>query len=473
MRYQELIYIQNANEGVRNRDNLNVNMSSDISIFEAPSFIVSGASKINCSGFTSDYIITTGTTIPLSFIFTGNTDTFTANTTDFKFEIYKYKPNVNSFISPAIYKSEVFNYPSFSGTNIINQEIPINSLGLDGEFLIKGYYQFNISTDFLNKLGKNVDTLTYANGKQFGLYDNDLDFYFSAIKAAEKPLFLNNGSNTPTANQLHQEIILPDEGVITIVIRSAFSGYFILTLNGLVLAPGYDYTYSGNVVTLVSETSKGDLVTVIYTTSGGNNLVGDNIYITESIASGTTNNQGSNTSYYNTTTNKYEIYTSITPVNSGTIIVMINGVTLANGVDFYQSTSNSKRLILNGNIIIGDIITIVYFPTTNVVNGLFVSNPTISWQINNAPQLTNGFFSLEVSTDTSFSSLYSSGMTPYIIGKSTYYDTFTASGSVGSNLYYRVKNEKSYVTLCGNEIMSIVYSDIIPVTIQTNKINSY
>lgn len=61
MRYQELIYIQNEHSGVRNKDILNVNMSSDMCIFRAPEFEISGASKIDCScSCTPDYTLLEG-----------------------------------------------------------------------------------------------------------------------------------------------------------------------------------------------------------------------------------------------------------------------------------------------------------------------------------------------------------------------------------------------------------------------------
>jgi hypothetical protein len=74
---------------------------------------------------------------------------------------------------------------------------------------------------------------------------------------------------------------------------------------------------------------------------------------------------------------------------------MLNGVTLANGGDYYQSISNPKRIILEGDLLIEDIITIVYYPTTTV-NGLITSNPIVSWRIANSPELVNGNFILEV-----------------------------------------------------------------------------
>jgi hypothetical protein len=474
MRYQELIYIQNENSAVRNKDILNVNTSSDICIFEAPLFSVSGASKIDCSGSTgTTYVITTATTIPLYFNFTGNTNSFTANTASFKYEIYKYRNGPNSFVLPPVYRSDNIEYSSFSGTNVISQSIPISSLILDGEYLIKGYFDFTSCTEYGSLLGKKIDTSIFRSGAEYGLYNDDLDYYFIAFKGAEIPKFLPNGSNTPVANQLFQQVILPEEGQTNIIITQTYSGFFVVTLNGLVLSNTLDYTFSGNVVTLNDPAVSGDIITIIYTTSGGNNLVGDNISINSAIVSGTTDNQGTNSAYFNTTTQKYEIYTTITPVTGGNILVMINGATLANGIDYYQSTTNPKRIILAGDLMVGDIITIVYFPSTTVVNGIIVSNPLVSWQIDNSPQTTGGTFTLQTSTNNSFTNIVYSAQQNYIVGISLYYDYLSVSGTVGTKLYYRVKNEKKYETICGDIIVDTAYSETIPIVIQTNSINSY
>jgi len=195
--------------------------------------------------------------------------------------------------------------------------------------------------------------------------------------------------------------------------------------------------------------------------------------VTSPVVSGVTNGEGSNTSYFNTTTGKYEIYTSLTPAQNGSILVMINGATLANGADYYQSISNPKRIILEGDIQVGDVISIVYFPSTNVVNGIITNNPSVSWYITTPPQLVNGLFTLEVSTGSSFTTLLSSGTTDYIVGTTLYYNSFVVTGTIGQKLYYRVKNEKNYVTICGDLVNSIAYSETIPLTIQSNSINSY
>lgn len=477
MRYQERIYIQNENKAVRNKDILNVNMSSDICIFETPIFSLSGASKLDCStGATSgtSYVVTGSTdTIPLTFDFTANTSSFVDINATFKFEIYKYSNIIGEFSSTAVYKSDQIQYSAFSATNSTTQSIPVSGLNLDGEYIIKPFFQYGVCTDFLSRLNKNIDTSVYITGSLYGIYNPEMDYYFIAIKQAEIPFFVNNSSNSAPLNSLFQAVIPVVDGQTSLVINNAFVGNFLLTLNGLVLARDLDYSFSGQIITLFSECVEDDVVTMIYTTAGGQAFTNDYYEITSPIVSGVTNGQGTNSVYFNTTSGKYEVYTSVTPSDGNSIIMMLNGATLANGIDFYQSSTNPKRLILEGDIILSDIITLIYFPSIGVVNGLNTNNPLVTWIISNPPTETNGYFSLEVSTGDTFSSYYYSGNTPYNIGSTYYSDTFVASGSVGTQLFYRVKNNKNYVSICGNVVNSITYSETIPVTIQTNSINTY
>lgn len=476
MRYQERSYIQNQNSSVRNRCFNNFNTSTDVCLFESPSFNVSGATKLDCSGSTSGatYIISANTeTIPLIFNFTGNTQTFIDTNANFRYEIYKYNNDKLEFSAIPVYKSDIYVYSAFSATNTTTQLIPSSGITLDGEYLIKGYYQFSACTNILKLLGKKIDTINYKGGTEYGFYDKNLDYYFIGVKQAEKPNLIYTNSNSRPAGILYQLNLIPEATTTNIPKPTDANGPFIVTLNGLVLAKDYDYTVSGDVVTLASPTITSDIITFIYTTLGGPTLSTDNIDINSTIPSGTTSNQGNNLIYYNTDTNKYEVFTTIEPSESSNVILMINGVTLANNIDFYQSTTNKKRLILEGELLIGDMITIIYFPKTDVANGLNTNNPIVSWNIENLPQKNNGFFSLEVSTGNTFTNFYYSGYTGYNTLSTYYSDTFVATGSVGTTLYYRVKNEKNYETICGNYVTTISYSDIIPVTIQSNAINSY
>ncbi len=476
MRYQERIYIQNQNSAIRNRNFNNFNMSTDMCVFNSPSYNISGATKIDCTGNTvtgATYIISASTqTIPLFFDFTGNTQTFIDTNANFRYQIYKYNDSLNGFSGIPVYRSEILNYTTFSATNTTTQLIPSSGITIDGDYIIKGFYQFSACTNFMGLLGKGVDTINYIYGDEYNIYNKNLDYYFVAIKQAEVPTFVNNGSNEESVGVLKQTAFFPEPNIQTFAPPPNIGG-FIMTLNGLVLSKDYDYSYSGDAVTLFGSTVEDDIISFIYTTGGGPNFVSDNIDINTNIVSGVTNGQGSNLVYYNTTTNKYEIYTSVLPSMLNNIILMLNGVTLANNIDFYQSSSNLKRLILEGDLAVGDIITIIYYPQNTTVNGLNSSTPLVTWFISELPQKNNGNFSLEVSTDNTFTNFYYSGYTNYDSTSNYYSDSFIASGNVGTTLYYRVKNEKKYETLCGNIVSSVVYSDVIPVIIQSNTVNTY
>jgi len=164
---------------------------------------------------------------------------------------------------------------------------------------------------------------------------------------------------------------------------------------------------------------------------------------------------------------------SAKPIDFSQVLVMINGVMLANGVDFYQSTSNPRRIILNGDLLENDIITISYFPD-GVVGDIITETPSASWLITPPPNKVNGYFTLELSTDIGFSNIVYSSVTDYFIGSSFYSVEIPVSGyTYGDRLFYRVKNDKNYETICGNIINTFAYSDVIPITIATNSINSY
>jgi len=477
MRYQERIYIQNENKAVRNKDILNVNMSSDICIFETPMFSFSGGTKLDCStGATSgtSYVITGSTdTIPLTFDFTANTSSFINTNAIFKYEIYKYSDAIGEFNSTAVYKSNQIPYSAFSATNSTTQYIPSSQLDLDGEYIIKPFFQYGACTEFMSKLNKKIDSSVYITGTIYGIYNPELDYYFIAVRQAEVPFFIGNTTNNPPAFALFQSVIPVESGQTQIVMSNLFVGDFLLSLNGLILAKDVDYAYSAQIISLSGSLVSDDIVTIIYTTAGSIQFSSDYYNIGDPIVSGATDMQGTNSVYFNTTTGKYEVYTSITPASGNAIVMMLNGATLASGIDYYQSSTNPKRLILEGDLMVGDLITLVYLPVISTAGGLNTNTPLVTWVVSNPPTQNNGYFSLEVSTGNTFSNFYYSGNTPYDIGSSHYSDSFVATGSVGTKLYYRVKNTKDYVTICNDIVSSVSYSEIIPVTIQTNSINTY
>ena len=109
MRFQEKIYNRSGNF-LRNRDNYNVSMSSDICVFNSPLFNVSGATKIEYNFSNGGYfVISDETEIEFGFTFS-DTESLNDNST-FNFEIYKYNFDTLVFETPNIYKSE--DYPNY------------------------------------------------------------------------------------------------------------------------------------------------------------------------------------------------------------------------------------------------------------------------------------------------------------------------------------------------------------------------
>jgi len=87
--------------------------------------------------------------------------------------------------------------------------------------------------------------------------------------------------------------------------------------------------------------------------------------------------------------------------------------------------------------------------------------------------LVNGQFTLELSTGVTFNNIIYSALTDYNIGINRYGDTLVVSGAVGTEYYYRVKNEKFYQPITGDTIDTVAYSELVPIIIQSNAINSY
>jgi hypothetical protein len=440
----------------------------------------------------------TATTIPLSFNFTGNTDVFTATSASFKYEVYKYNTDLGVFAVPPVYKSNVSPYYSFSATNVLQQSLPISGLSLDGDYLIKGYYEANACTDFLNRLGKRIDTLLYNRTGTYQLYEPETDFYFVGTTKAESPTFAQSQTNDLEfydALPLYQQVIIVDDTIVyseyvdddnneqlsptyertgaTFTLVSEYLGDAFVTLNGLTLAKNVDYSLSGYVLTLSGAVRQGDIITIVYTRTSTQTIVSNSIQITNPITSGTTNNEGSNKAYYNTTTGKYELYTDNQILDGSRIILILNGITLTYNIDYYLSTTNKKRIILQGTIMVDDIINIIYYPIANVVNGITNNNNNINWYITTPPEKSNGEFSLEYSNSNSFSTYTVNSTVPYAPLVTNYTSVLSLTGSVGTNWYYRVKNVKNYESICGDIISSTGYSETVRVQIQSNAINSY
>jgi hypothetical protein len=423
------------------------------------------------------YNITNETEIDLGFNFTANTSEFLDKNTTFNFKIFKYNHALGYFIDSTKFESEIYEWSSFSATSAITVSVPVSSLTLDGDYLIKSYFSHDVCTEFA-LLNGDRDTLPSNNlGSQYKLYEPYRDFHFVAFNSAETPTITPSiGKSNPIGSLIVDGIILNGNSN-TAVLTSAESDY-IISINGLTLQKDLDYTLSAlsttTLITFNDTIVSGDVLTYAYANSqNSDNIRNEGLEITSPIVSGTTNNQGNEKVYYNTTTGKYELYTDLVP-SGGDIIVTINGVTLADNIDYYLSTSDSNRIILEGNLIVGDVIGIYYTSNVTIQGDVTIPSFNVSWVITNEPQNTNGLFTVEFSSSKDFTTLLTtSATTPYVEGQITYSVPIELSGSVGDVQYYRIKNEKTYEDICGNPFTTTAYSEVIDITIQTNAFNSY
>jgi hypothetical protein len=470
MRYQEKIYIQNPSTVIRNKIINIVNMSSDMCEFFQPSFVMTGATKIMTGTTVTDHnihIIDSGTTFDLTFSFTGNVDTFIDTDTTFKYNVYPYNDNTNVFTSPPIFESGDIEWTSFSGSSGFTDTLLVSEFIVDGEYLVKGSYEFTDCTAYLNALGYTNDTTLPLVGSEYGIYNPEFDNYFALIAQATKPEFTLTTTTTGLGELTVESTLVVDE--TEIVTDNIWLGSPIVALNGLTLAEGEteDFTTVGdNTIFFNTPLVAADVVTVSYVTAGNpNGLVSEALLITDPIASGATDGEGANQYYYNTGTTKFEIYMLSEPVEFNDVIVTLNGVTLAITLDYSQSLVNPLRIILNGVILDGDVMTITYNSFGSFVGDVYTPIFDLFWTVTPAPLNDSGLFTALFGDDDTFATIVYSAATPYIANETTYSVNVDLSSYSGTSLFYKVVNEKNYTIISGDIITTITDSDIIPITL--------
>lgn len=480
MRHQERIYIQNANSCIRNKDHINFNMSSDICIFNSPTFYVVGAGKIESPIYVSDdlvHIITTQSNVGLTFVFDSNVETFTSLNATFKYKIFKFNNNTNIFPSQPIYELSNINYSTFIGTSAFTNNIPVTTLIPDGEYLIKGSYDYVYCTEMMGRLGVTNNTGVPIIGNEYGIYDSEFDYYFTAINKADTPTFTLSVIDSSSLGALIVESY-ELSGETTVEVSNTWLGNIIVALNGLTLSHDDDFTTLNKTIYLNGATFVGDILTVAYVNSGNpNGLTSESIIVDNVIASGVTDGEGSNLIYYNTDISRYEIYVTSDPYIFNDVIVTLNGVTLANVLDYYQSTTNPRRIVLKGVIYssgdlgdgnigaLADIITIVY--NTNVSFLGVIQNPIfdLNWVITNPPLNTNGEFITLFAEDSSFNTIIYSANTQYVANQVSYTSNVNLTGYSGATAYYKIVNNKNYTLISGDVISTFSDSEIIPIEV--------
>ncbi len=415
--------------------------------------------------------------IEFDLTFTGDTINIT-DETEFKYSIFKYNKTNNSFNKPSIYDSVYQSYSDISG-GTVNINTPVNSLNLDGEYIIKGYYKYPACTLYSNKLGLEIDEYLIKTGSEYGMYSATEDWYFIAMKESQTPTILSiNEPQTITPNNFNVSSYIPDfDGQNEFLLDYIPQADVIVSLNGLTLSND-EYLIDTDTLILSGGTFTTDTITVISVVTDDNftssNLYVENITITTSIQSGSTDTQLSNV-FYNTTTGKYELFTEYVASDNSDIVITLNGVTLANNIDYYRSISNNKRIILEGNLFLSDIITIAYVKSVENINLDSGNNFVVTWSVENILPSEEGSFYIEVADliNPDFSVILQQIEVPYEPNVNIYSKDVQIDGEFGDTYLYRVKNRKKYYTLNNQLVIDDSFSEVGKIKIQSNNQNTY
>ena len=392
---------------------------------------------------------------------------------NFTGEIYKYNKEISGFTNNSLHTFNVTN-DELTKSNINSVTIPINSIG-EGEFIIKGYYGYDINTLIAKQLGLVRNTInTYKRGIEYSLYDPSTDWYFLNLFKADTPQFNNNTPIVPQSiGNLVVESIFTQSG--NTVYEYTGLGDPIVSFNGLVLFKDVEYSAITTGVTPVIELSfvpeDRQILTYAYVSnSQPNELFGDNFRISEVIKSGSTQNRiETDRVYYNTDHNRFEYYLISPPF--GDVVVTINGSVLSNNIEYFLSSTNNRRIIFTKELKKGDLIEAFYTPQASVIGTIPNNKPIISWSITNFPLNTDGKFVVQFADveDENFENVLFSFETDYVLNQRSYsLETFLEGAVAGDRFLYRIKNEKFYQPIKGETIYSFSFSDTIKIEIGTN-----
>ncbi len=500
--------------GLSNIYNIGTNIDFTDEIFLEPLYIMtgttipnSGFTTTNCSGVTTaSTYYTTGCTavynlseidnIDLMFQITGNTN-YTGYSGSFCFHTFNINkiPKDREYVTKrdSIY-SKCFSYSAITA-NTIYESIDVFSIDKgDYEYIIKDYNIFR-TKNFLDNLDVNsFDLTTYPKEDLF-----NEGWYFVTTVNPDKPII-----GQEKVFDITQDTILVTEtpnlyeGETSIFKISgyALNNKFIVFVNGILLNENLDWIYLPNLgngyFQLISgqlEPTK-DVIQVVYLVN--NNVQVDSINLNENglivdagiintITTGVTSGVTSLTVNYNPIKNRQEILLSHPNRSGSGLICVINGIKLQEDVEYFISTSDSQKLIINplNQINEGDAISIFYVTDQSLLYidlGYYRTlTPTIYWS---APESysnyrsEDGKFLVQVTTtndsdflnpiQSKFYDFYNPIQQDVISGFTSPYSATLDQlpTNLGENFLVRVCFFKDYHILFNNTITTRAVSDI-------------
>lgn len=481
--YENIVYQNDCMS--RGRAINNFNERSDLYTFTLPTFFISGGTKIQTGTTTAStgvYIVDTLSSLTFNAIFSANNiyDLFFVNSNGIKFELYqRVNQNNYSFSPNSILNTEYFVKNNFSSylTSYSSVTFTYDLSSYEGEFLIKGLYKWKNFTYFGNLVGLNYYENNGFNLFPYALYNSERDYYFIYLKRAEKPQIFSNTIQSTTLPLFVYSITPSCDGQTGFPLPtnslSISTNSLLVTVNGIVLSTS-EYYYSGGTLYIDGGTILStDTITIVSSNDINTPPIYTESYQITTIPNTTYPSVGQKV-IYNTDTNKYEYWLDYNTTNQP--VITVNGQVLSNGIDFYVSSSNSRRMIFEGTLVVGDIITAFYNSIMKGNNFITTNQYTLYWSIPNAPLSSSGYFLVELANygDTNFNNPVFSGIALYSEKQTSYsINMYFSGGTYGQKYLSKVTNYKNYYTLLGELIQTNNSSDVITLTIGTNALNNY
>lgn len=500
--YEDIRY---SNDRIsRGRAFNNFTERSDLYLFNLPTFSVSGATKI-MTGTTNlsagVYIVNTLSSVTFSAIFSANNtfDTFFVDNDAIKFELYQRGDSTNiiigtasnpyqivpiisnPFFSPNILSSTIyFNKTNFTPypSNFSSVTFTYDLTSVEGEFIIKGLYKWVNKTFFGKLIGQEYSENISTDSPTYLLYNDEIDYYFVYLKTAEKPtIFGDLTLGKDIISTLSVFTLNPScdnqTGFLVPTTATLTNSNTMVSVNGLVLSKT-EYGFTGNTLYIFGGIIlTTDIITLVSSSSLSNSPLYTETYKVTSIPNTTYPSTGQKV-IFNTSTNKYEYWLDYETINDP--VITINGQVLTYQVDYYVSSSNKRRIILETTLFVNDIITAFYNSAMKGSNSIISNVYTLSWVLPNAVKNDLGYFLVELTdySDTNFSSPIFTGITFYSKNQSIYDINLSFyGGTYGQKYWARITNYKNYYTVLGELIQSTNTSDPIMLTIDTNALNNY
>jgi len=476
--------------GLSNIYNVNSVTNFCFEPFEGPTYWLSGATKpitgatTPCSGTPTNcyavYNFSEVDDIDLDFNFTGSTD-YTGYTGNFCYKIYNRgnfvlsKANkILNNVAPSYEKC--YSFSALTSTTL-NSVIGLGDLpSTNNDYMIRSYYKFTPK----DCVKKEIDT--WKNSNQLNNFNFNYDWYLITVTNPTKPSIVETPSDLVDRVTLIQETIK----------GSAYQNYFNLGsqplsnkinlyVNGIRLTEGLDYSLDTSlfptttpIVNIFSaEIESTDIITIVYLVGPQSLLTAMGIsrndlfdIDTFKVTGFTTDVSASTVNIVNTNTTKstQEVFLTSDFDSESTIVGVLNGIKLIEGVEFYKSSTTLNKIIFNPHFITikeGDILSFWYFKTRldeyNNLGTLNKDSVTIQWKVTplREPLYNTGSFKVEVTekSDTNWTSLFTTKYISYDINN-VLYDTNITNLVVNKDYKFRVIFEKTYKNILKEDIIT-------------------